>query len=192
MKISVAPLLKQPIGSHVDHHVAEGPPIDPRGENAGLLDADIRAIDADVRATHTNPGALITGDARATVSQECARCLRPVGSPVEAHFAEQYYATLSVETGSAMPEPPRDAKTIGSDFMVDLTLLIREEVILATPVAPLCRPDCKGLCPACGLDLNESPHEHEAEVDQRWSKLRALEGLKVEDGSSRPGRDMEH
>lgn len=181
MKISVAPLLKQPMGSRADHHVAEGPPIDPRGENAGLLDADIRAIEANIQATHTNPGALIAGDARATVSQECARCLKPIGSPVIAHFAEQYYATLQVETGATMPEPPRDAKTIGSDFTVDLTPLIREEVILATPVAPLCRPDCRGLCPVCGLDLNESPHEHQAEVDQRWARLRGLEGLKVDE-----------
>jgi uncharacterized protein len=181
VKISVAPLLKQPMGTRMGHHIAEGPPIDPRGENAVLLDADIRAIDADIEAIHTNPGALISGEARASVSQECARCLKPIGSPVVAHFAEQYYTTLHVETGAPMPEPPRDAKTIGSDFMVDVAPLIREEVILATPVAPLCRPDCKGLCPVCGLDLNESPHEHEAEVDQRWAKLRALEGLKVED-----------
>lgn len=177
MKVSVAPLLRQPVGDTADYHVAESP-IDPRGENAGLLDADITSIDADIHATHTNPGALLDGAARATVSQECARCLRPIGSPVEARFAEQFYSRLNVETGAPMPAPPRDAKTIGSDFLIDLTPLLREEVILATPPAPLCRPDCKGLCPVCGRDMNESLHEHAGETDERWS---ALKGLRVED-----------
>jgi uncharacterized protein len=180
MKVSVAPLLKQSMGESVDFEVDEDP-IDPRGENAELLDAQITAIDADIKATHTNPGALLEGDARATVAQECARCLKPIDSPVEARFAEQYYATMHVETGAPMPEPPLDAKTVGSDFLIDLTPLLREEVILATPIAPLCRPDCKGLCPVCGLDLNDSPHEHEPDVDERWAALKALHVEEDED-----------
>ncbi len=177
MKVSVAPLLKQPVGDTADYHVEESP-IDPRGDNAELLDAAITSIDADIHATHTNPGAFLEGDAHATVSQECVRCLRPIVSPVDMTFAEQYYAKLNVESGAPMAEPPRDAKVIGSDFLIDLTPLLREEVILATPQAPLCRPDCKGLCPVCGLDLNEAPHEHDLATDQRWE---ALEGLKVEE-----------
>jgi uncharacterized protein len=177
MKVSVAPLLKLAVGDSVDLHLEESP-IDPRGENADLLDAQITAIDTDIKATHTNLGALLEGDARATVAQECARCLRPIDTPVEARFAEQYYATLNVDTGAPMPEAPLDAKAIGSDFLIDLTPLLREEVILATPQAPLCRPDCKGLCPVCGLDLNDSPHEHEREVDERWG---ALKDVRVED-----------
>jgi uncharacterized protein len=177
MKVSIAPLLKQPMGESVEYKVEEDP-VDPRGENAELLDAQITAIDADITAIHTNPGALLEGDARATVAQECARCLKPIDSPVEARFVEQYYTVLNVETGAAMPEPPLDAKTIGSDFRIDLTPLLREEVILATPIAPLCRPDCKGLCPVCGLDLNESPHEHERDVDERWA---ALKDVRIED-----------
>ena len=176
MKVSVGHLLKQPMGESVDYEVREDP-VDPHGENAELLDADITAIDAEIKAIHTNPGALLEGDARAQVSQQCARCLRPISFPVETTFAEQYYAMLSVDTGAPMPEPPADAKIIGHDFRIDLTPLIREEVILATPQAPLCRPDCKGLCPICGKDLNESPHEHEADADDRWA---ALEQLRVD------------
>lgn len=178
MKVSVAPLLKQAMGESIDYRLEERP-IDPRGDNAELLEAQITAIDADIKAIHTNPGALIEGDARATVAQECARCLTPVELPVRTRFAEQYYATMSVDTGSPMPAPPLDAKTIGQDFRIDLTPLIREEVILATPPAPLCRPDCKGLCAECGKDLNESPHDHERDPDDRWSALRTL---RVEDG----------
>ena len=181
MKISVAPLLKQAVGDHVEYDVKESP-VDPRGESAGLLDADVTSISAAIKATHTDPGALLEGEVRATVSQQCVRCLRPIVTPVTTRFAEQYYATERVDTGVRMPEPPRDAKTIGSDFLIDLTPLLREEVILATPPAPLCRPDCQGLCPVCGADLNESPHEHESAEDERWARLRDLAGLKVDDG----------
>lgn len=187
MKVSVAPLLKQPIGHRVEHHVAEGPPIDPRGENAELLDAGITAFEAEVRATHTDPGAYLEGEAHATIAAECARCLRPTTTPVDAEFAEQYYAKIHVDSGVSMPEAPGDAKTIGSDFLIDLTPLIREEVILATPISVLCRPDCKGLCPECGADLNERPHTHEAPADDRWAKLRELGAALAEDEA--PSRD---
>lgn len=180
MRVSVAPLLKQPIGTQVDHRVEEGPPIDPRGENAGLIEAGVRAIDADIRAIHTNPGAYLEGNARATVTGECARCLRPIELPVSARFAEQYYATLGVDSGAVLAPPPADSKTIGSDFMIDLGQLLREEVLLATPLAALCRPDCRGLCAVCGQDLNVRPHEHQEVEDQRWSKLRELRHLKDE------------
>ena len=67
-----------------------------------------------------------------------------------------------------------DAKTIGSDFKVDLVPLLREELILVTPVRALCRPDCAGLCPVCGIDLNERPHTHDDAVDARWTALQEL------------------
>jgi uncharacterized protein len=176
MKISVAPLLKEPMGSSDDYHFEERP-IDPHGENADLLEADITSIEADVKATHTNPGALLEGDARATVAQQCSRCLKEIDTPVETQFAEQYYATLNVDSGAPMPAPPLDAKTIGTDFRIDLTPLLREEVILATPPAPLCELDCKGLCLECGRDLNVFPHEHEEVVDQVWGELAKLKDI---------------
>lgn len=173
MVINVAPLLKQPLGTRVDLDLQEAS-IDPRGENAGLLDASIVDIDSLIHATHTNPGVYFEGSADAHVATQCARCLTPVDAPVHADFAEQYYATVPVEHGVALVEPPLDAKTIGSDFKVDLVPLLREELILVTPVASLCRPDCAGLCPICGDDLNVRPHAHEETVDARWSALQDL------------------
>ncbi|MEP7003395.1 MAG: DUF177 domain-containing protein [Chloroflexota bacterium] len=176
MDINIAPLLKQPLGTKVDLEVAESP-IDPRGDNAGLLDASIVDIDAKLHATHTNPGPFFECVADAHVAATCARCLKPIDAPVHADFAEQYYATIPVDTGVPVMAPPLDAKTIGSDFTVDLTDLLREELILATPLAPLCREDCAGLCPACGEDLNERPHTHRDAVDTRWSALQGLRDL---------------
>jgi len=173
VKINVAPLLRQPVGTQTDYELTESP-IDPRGENGGLTEAGATSIQAEIVATHTNPGAYLEGDARATIAEQCSRCLRSIETPVETHFAEQYYSTIDVVSGDQKAAPPPDTKRIGSDFWIDLTPLLREELILATPLAPLCRPDCKGLCLVCGRDLNDEPHEHDSPVDERWSKLSKL------------------
>ena len=178
MIINVAPLLKEPVGAQADYRVFEDP-IDDHGENAGLREAGATAIDADVTATHTNPGAYLEGAADARVEMECGRCLRMFEGPVHADFAEQYYATIGVANGEPLAEAPRDAKTIGSDFKIDLVPLLREELILAMPLAPLHSPDCKGLCTVCGRDLNVDPHTHD-DVDERWAKLEALKDFHAE------------
>jgi len=177
--VSVAPLLKEAIGAQADYHVAESP-IDPAGENAGLREAGAVSIDADIVATHTNPGAYLEGAADASLEATCSRCLTPIETPVHADFAEQYYARFGVLSGESLGEAPTDAKTISSDFKIDLTPLLREELILVTPLAPLCRPDCKGLCEVCGEDLNQSPHRHETAVDERLAVLEKLRDFHAE------------
>lgn len=173
MIISVAPLLKQHVGSQAAYAFAEDP-IDPHGDNAGLLAAGFHSVDARVTATHTTPGAYLKGDATASLEQECSRCLKTVPMMVAAEFEEQYYATVGVVLREARETAPLDAKTIGSDFLIDLTPLLAEELLLALPLAPLCRPDCSGLCPECGDDLNERPHSHDPATDDRWAKLQQL------------------
>src|SRR6202165_6066602 len=135
MKINVAPLLKQPVGAQADYQLTEAP-IDPRGENAGLTEAGATSIDAEIVATHTNPGAYLEGDARATIAEQCSRCLRSIETPVESHFAEQYYSSIDVVSGDAKGAPPPDTKRIGSDFKIDLTPLLREGLLLAAPPGP--------------------------------------------------------
>jgi uncharacterized protein len=179
MIVNVAPLLKQPIGAQIEYRVVESP-IDPNGDNSGLLEAGAVAIDADITATHTNPGAYLEGEADARLGATCSRCLVPTEAPVHAEFAEQYYARFGVVVGESLGEAPTDAKTIGSDFNIDLTPLLREELFLAAPIAPLCRPDCQGLCLVCGDDLNQRPHQHETAVDERFAKLERLRDFHAE------------
>ena len=69
-----------------------------------------------------------------------------------------------------------------SDYVVDdrleLFAWVRDAIALELPEQILCRPECAGLCPICGKDLNLEPHEHaERELDPRWA---ALEGLRDE------------
>jgi uncharacterized protein len=65
-----------------------------------------------------------------------------------------------------------------ADGVVQLEAWARDAVALALPDPVLCRPDCAGLCPVCGKNLNREPHTHEAAtVDPRWA---ALEGMELE------------
>jgi uncharacterized protein len=177
--INVAPLLKELVGAQADYHLSEDP-LDPKGESAGLREIGATSIDSDIVATHTNPGAYLEGRADARLEMTCSRCLRAFEELVHADFAEQYYATIGVANGEPLDDAPRDAKTIGSDFRIDLTPLLLEELLLASPLAPLHSPDCRGLCDVCGRDLNLEPHTHNDPTDTRWAKLEALKDFHAE------------
>jgi uncharacterized protein len=61
------------------------------------------------------------------------------------------------------------------DDNLDLTGWARDAVALALPDKILCRPDCAGLCPVCGKNLNDEPHAHDEEpADSRWAALESL------------------
>ena len=98
----------------------------------------------------------------------CVRCLKDavVDLPV---YAREYQATN-----------PGDAEELRTQYVtenrLDLSAWARDAVALELPDQILCREDCAGLCPVCGKDLNEEPHEHlERDPDPRWA---ALEGLR--------------
>ena len=101
------------------------------------------------------------------VAGPCMRCLAPASVRVEVD-AREYNA---VDDGAD--------EELSSDYVVegelDLAAWARDQVALALPDPILCRPDCAGLCPVCGKDLNLEPHTHEeTAVDSRWAALEAL------------------
>jgi len=97
----------------------------------------------------------------------CVRCLGDAGLDVSVDD-RQYQASS--------PDGDEELRTpYLTDDRLDLSAWARDAVALALPDKILCRPDCAGLCPMCGRDLNREPHEHEeSEVDERWSKLAEL------------------
>lgn len=103
----------------------------------------------------------------------CMRCLAPASLSVEVD-AQEYEATDAVVDEELRSEYIADGE-------LDVGAWARDQVALGLPDQILCRPDCAGLCPTCGKDLNVEPHEHAEEaVDPRWA---ALEGLGTEPGS---------
>lgn len=78
-----------------------------------------------------------------------------------------------VELGMELAEDDLDLYGYENE-QVDLTPLFRDQVILAVPFAPLCREDCKGLCPQCGADRNRETCDCKPPVDPRWAALQNL------------------
>ncbi len=148
------------------------------GVRLELGDEMVRAAPARVRArvSRTNRGLLVHATATTTLAETCSRCLRPVESALEVVLDEEVLPSLDLASGmpldtTAEPEVAR----LSDHHELDLETLVREAILLAEPIAPLCRPDCRGLCPECGAELDDGPHEHaESPVDPRLEALRAF------------------
>lgn len=117
-------------------------------------------------------GLLVRGAVLAVLALECARCLEPVEDRVRTDVAELFVDPLRL-TGEA--EAP-DAGYEIVDGQIDLDALLRDALAPATPVRPLCRVGCAGLCASCGANLNEvSCACRDVDVDSRWDVLAALD-----------------
>ncbi len=116
---------------------------------AGYLEVHVRKLGQNF---------LVNARVRVRVVRPCARCLEPAVEAVDAEFETLY------QPGDAALR--RDDQTVEADDVgviifqgheLDLTPEIRQALLLALPFKALCRPDCKGLCPRCGANLNEGP-----------------------------------
>ena len=133
-------------------------------------------IDGRVRLQRTNRGILATAELRAALALECSRCLRPIDYPVEVEVVEEFLPSIDLVTGHpvATDEEP-DALRLTDHHEVELETPVREAIQLAEPIAPLCRPDCPGLCIVCGGRLDEGTHDHpDDDVDPRLEALRGF------------------
>jgi uncharacterized protein len=169
LKFNVAQLLREQIGAQRTHTFSE--------DHLALDDAQtLRAIEGQVRFTRTASGVIADARAIGIVDMECNRCLKPLEQPIQVRFYDEFHSTVEVNTGSPLPTPDEeDPFLIDELHMVDLGEAIREYALLELPMRPLCKPDCKGLCPHCGIDLNvEQCNCADADVDERMAALRAL------------------
>nr|CEL15422.1 COG1399 protein, clustered with ribosomal protein L32p [Kibdelosporangium sp. MJ126-NF4]CTQ92175.1 COG1399 protein, clustered with ribosomal protein L32p [Kibdelosporangium sp. MJ126-NF4] len=136
-------------------------------------------VEVDVLLESVVEGVLVSGTASAPVEGECARCLDPLSSEVEVELTELFaYPNSATEETTDEDEIPRLV-----DDRIDLEPVVRDAVVLTLPLVPLCRPDCAGLCPGCGVkwaDLGPD-HGHE-KIDPRWAALQERLG----DSSDRP------
>jgi len=139
-------------------------------------------IEIDLTLESVVEGIWVSVTADVDVTAECSRCLEPVewAETVDLEQMYRYPATdargvLIDEVGDSEDETPEVA-----DDAIDIEGPLRDAVVLALPIAPLCSPDCGGICPTCGERLSESEALHDHPVtDPRWS---ALEGL-LDDGA---------
>lgn len=113
-------------------------------------------------------GVLVSGTVSAVAGGQCCRCLIDLEQPVTAGLQELYaYPGSTTAATTDDDEIPRL-----QDDLIDLEPLVRDEIVLALPLAPLCGPDCAGLCPDCGERLGElEPGHHHETMDPRWAAL---------------------
>ena len=145
LRINVGFLISQPIGTYRDIHF-DFPSLS--------LPPDFDTFDFQgvAHVSRTPQGLLFQGQFSAKEREECVRCLTHFLQPLHGEFDELYafnYRTIT-ESELLLPE----------DANVDLAPLVREFLLLDVPISPLCKPDCKGLCPECGADWNKEQCEH--------------------------------
>jgi uncharacterized protein len=123
-------------------------------------------VPAELVVTRATTGTVFTLGFETRLHGPCYRCLGDAVLEVPIHVRE-YQATTPED--DEMRTPYLEGENL------DLSAWARDAVALALPDKILCRPDCAGLCPDCGKNLNEEPHVHEEEhADVRWAALQEL------------------
>ena len=126
------------------------------------------APEAALTLTRLSSGLMLELELDVRLVGPCVRCLGDAGLDVSVHD-RQYQASAPDADDDELRTPYLH------DDRLDLSAWARDAVALSLPDQILCRPDCAGLCPMCGRDLNVDPHEHEDEGgDARWAKLAEL------------------
>ncbi|MXY24928.1 MAG: DUF177 domain-containing protein [Acidobacteria bacterium] len=118
----------------------------------------------------------LSGPLRTTVERSCSRCLKPFQVPTVLDIDVRYHPQRA-NTGDGEHEISDDDLSIAyyRDDQIHLGDLVREQLRLASPMKPLCNDDCRGLCPVCGVNRNETTCDCVASWhDPRFDRLRTL------------------
>ena len=134
-----------------------------------LEDMVLRPLQGQFRATRTSEGVLIQGQFQTVVQAECMRCLDEAVLPIHTQTEEIFYYP-------AHTAPAGDGDyVVHDDGNADLGPMVRELTLLAMPMQVLCKPDCLGLCPECGQNLNHGRCACEPDdIDPRLAVLKTL------------------
>jgi uncharacterized protein len=160
MQFNVSQLLREPVGGTRRYVLDPEPPVH-RG-TAELL--------------RTPNGVLLRFEGEVVIDANCSRCLAAFGYPVDVHFEEIWVQQVDVATGARLPAPDDpDSFMIDLSHTIDITEAVRQYSEMAAAMQPLCRPDCPGICPECGTDLNLGDCRCDRQpIDARWAALGAL------------------
>jgi uncharacterized protein len=127
-------------------------------------------LDLDLRVESVSEGVLVSGTLAAPITGECSRCLVPFSERIEVALTELFAYPDSLT--QATTDEDEVGHVIGD--IVDLEQPIIDAVGLELPFSPVCRSDCPGLCPKCGVVLAVEPGHHHDEIDPRWAKLAGM------------------
>ena len=160
IRFDVSALTKAPLGTSLTLNVDTGP--------QSLIDLELDFLRGTIQVVRVQGGLLVQGTVESRLGLECVRCLEPFVLPIALELEEIFRLP-----GAGLR--PDGLYAVGDDGWLDLAPLLREQAWVAIPMKPLCRADCKGLCPQCGATLNLESCTCEAErVDPRLALLKDL------------------
>jgi uncharacterized protein len=189
LTFNVAQLLKEPIGATRSGQVVAGlfwllPELErmvapayseqealrwPEGRSERAAEP---VLTGPVRLLHSQGGVLVQGKLHAQATLSCSRCLEPVAVPLDVELEEIFTPTIDILTGRPIQGEEEDrALWIDDRHLLDLSEVLRQDVLLVLPMHVLCREECRGLCPVCGQNLNQGSCSCTPEPDARWAAL---------------------
>jgi uncharacterized protein len=170
VQYNVAQLLREPIGATRDKHID--------AEIMFLAEEveTVQPVTGKVRLLRTDAGVFVQGSVHTHVALRCSRCLEPTTLALEARVEEEFRASGQFATNSRECDETEDPALVMSEqHELDLREVVRQQLLLALPMHPVCRSNCAGLCPHCGQELNEGPCDCTEEPDPRWAVLEELQ-----------------
>lgn len=165
LQINVAQQLKAAAGTVREYSIED---------EADVIEGDGKTpVGGSVTLLRTDRGILARGTLHTDVELTCSRCLSVFTHSLSVGIEEEYLPTIDVYTGSTLSLPEdTDTFTIDENNILDLTEALRQYALTAIPMKPLCQPDCAGLCPVCGGNLNQGACRCSTKPpDARWAKL---------------------
>jgi uncharacterized protein len=153
----------------------EGQTFEPKAEAETDIAWDA-PVDLKIRIESYSGGLRVKGTLRAPWRGTCRRCSNSIDGISEITLNERFVDPEDLD---------EDSYLIEQDY-IDLAPMVHDAVFLDLPLAPLCSPTCKGLCPYCGIDRNEASCECRGETDPRWA---TLDSLSFDNEESAPGAE---
>jgi len=153
-------------------HVYQPEDLNPVDERVSLIAP--AAVNGKVRLSGNE--VFVNGHIDTRAQVECDRCLKPVELPVNVDFTLEYISGSEYEASqtAALTEEEMSVSVFDGGA-IDVDEIVKEQVLLAVPTRMLCREDCKGICPDCGIDRNTGECDCITnEIDPRWAALKKL------------------
>ena len=168
MHYNLSQLLKEHTGSTREY------------ESVGAFEGPENEIDwaqGRVQVVRTHQGFMVRAELEVQVKLTCSRCLGEFESEFELKMEEESFPTVDLVTGKLI-DPPEESEGVihlDAQHVLDMQDVIRQYVLTEVPIKRLCREDCLGLCPKCGINLNEEKCNcKDGPIDPRWGVLANL------------------
>jgi uncharacterized protein len=163
MRLDVTQLLREPIGTHTDVEFD-------LGFQYLAKDLPVNGIRGRLTLLRTDDEILVRGILQVAIALECGRCLEQTTTILDIELDERF---RPVSLGTDQDDD--QVSMIDADNHLDLRPVLKDLVFISIPMHVVCRPDCLGLCPDCGQNLNEGPCDCRSDdIDPRLVALKAL------------------